>query len=135
MYGDVKKLLEKDLSQKDVLQHSIWKSVSRDSSLLEAYVPKMFAEMKQRWNYKENMGVYLDSSSNAPKLRALVVDELGGGSWLYVGYGLDVDDGRLVGVEPEALNAHGKVFIKPSLETALSIVNEHLGKGKILRLQ
>lgn len=83
LYGDVKKLLEKDLSQADVLKHPVWKAVARDQALLEEYVPRMFAEMKKRFSYEENMGVYLDSFDK-PKLRALVIGGL-------------VDRSRLIG--------------------------------------
>ena len=127
-YKDVKKLLEKELSQEEVLRHPIWRTVARDQALLEEYVPKMFKEMKSRFNYDENMGVYLDSFDKVPKLRALVVYRLEDGSGLSGRGDLGNDYGRLVGVAPEALNAHGKVIVKPSLETALNVVNEHLGK-------
>ena len=132
-YKYVKELIGKDLTQADVLQHPIWKAVARNKALLKEYVPEMFKEMKDSFNYNQNMGVYLDSFDYSPKLRALVVDWLESGSRLggrdYLDYGV----GRLVGVAPEALSAHGKVLVKPSLETALNVVNEHLGKGLILR--
>ena len=134
LYKDVKNLLGEELFQKEILQHPLWKAVARDQALLEEYVPKMFAEMKERWNYKENMGVYLDSLGvESPKLRALVVNGFVDGSGLDGRNYLDFENCRLVGVAPEALNAHGKVIVKPSLETALSVVNEHLGKGLVLR--
>ncbi len=72
-YKDIQKLVDKELSQADILKHPIWKSVSRDQALLDEYVLKMFAEMKSKFNYNENMGIYLDSFDNAPKLRALYV--------------------------------------------------------------
>ena len=68
-------------------------------------------------------------------MRAIVVNRLENRSRLDSGGNLGDVSGRLVGVAPEALSAHGKVLVKPSLETALSVVNEHLGKGKVLRLQ
>jgi len=131
-YKDVKELLERDLSQVEILQHPVWKAVARDSALLEEYVPKMFAEMKERFDYKTNMGVYLDSFDNAPKLRALYVVGLEDWSWLNGWNYLDDEYGRLAGVAPEALNALGKVLVKPSLEMALNVVNEHFGKSGIL---
>ena len=135
LYKDVKKFLDKELSQKEVLQHPVWKAVARNPALLETYVPQMFSEIKQRFNYDENMGMYLDSFDKVPKARALVL-WLGGRSRLMGGSFLGNDYGRLVGVAPEALNAHGKVLVKPSLETALNVVNEHMGKsGIILRAQ
>ena len=131
LYKNVQKLLEKELSQADVLKNPLWKAVARDQALLEEYVPRMFAEMKKSFDYEENMGIYLDSFDK-PKLRALVVYGLGIRSMLYGGNYLGIDGGRLVGVAPEALNAHGKVIVKPSLETALNVVNEHMQKSGIL---
>ena len=118
LYRNVEKFLDKDLSQEEVLQHPLWRAVARDQALLEEYVPRMYKEMKERWNYNENMGVYLDSFDGSPKLRALVVDRLEDGSGLNGWNNLGSVGGRLVGVAPEALNAHGKVIVKPSLETA-----------------
>src|SRR3989344_5450852 len=61
LYKNVQKLLEKELSQADVLKNPLWKAVARDQALLEEYVPRMFAEMKKSFDYEENMGIYLDS--------------------------------------------------------------------------
>ncbi len=130
-YEDIKKSLEKDLSQSDVLQNLIWKAVARDQALLEAYVPKMFAEMKQRFGYDESMGIYLDSFDKVPKAKALVVSRLENWSRLKGRYDLGIDNGRLVGVAPEVLNAPGKILVKPSLETALNVVNEYMSKPEI----
>ena len=114
LYKDIKKLVEKNLSQKEILQHPLWKAVARNDELLKVYVQKMLA----RLNRNKNMGVYLDSSEvEFPNLRALVVGGLQHGSGLNGRISLDYEYDRLIGVAPEALNAHGKVIVKPSQET------------------
>ena len=48
------------------------------------------------------MGVYPDSAGDVPKLRAWFVGRLGGRSDARGGCNLDNDDGRFVGIAPEA---------------------------------
>lgn len=120
------KITERDLVAKDIKANPIWQKLARDESLLNEYVDAMSAEMKKRWNYDDSMGIYLASAEKVPTLRSVFVFRLESGSLLYGGIGLDSDFGRLVGVAPEALGAPNKVIVKPSLETALSAVNEQL---------
>ena len=109
LYKDVKNLLGKDLSQKEILRHPLWRAVAREQGLLEEYVPKMFEEMKSSFNYDENMGVYLDLFddyfNNSPKLKPLGVATLEGRSRLDGRYSLYSEVGRSVGVVPEALRS------------------------------
>ena len=128
-------ILSRDLTSVEAYAHPIWQALVGDQKLLGLYVDAMFPEMKKRFDYDNNMGVYLADAQKVPTARALYVDGLGGGSRLSSGVDLDDDCGRLVGVAPEALGAPGKVLVKPSLETALSVVNESLLAGKRLRVQ
>ena len=128
-------ILSRDLTSVEARSHPVWQALVGDNNLLGAYVDAMFPEMKKRFDYDNNMGVYLADAQKVPTARALYVYGLENGSRLYGRYGLGVDDGRLVGVAPEALGAPGKVLVKPSLETALSVVNESLLAGKRLRVQ
>ena len=54
------------------------------------------------------MGVYLSDKQKVPTIRAWCVRRLVYRSDAYGGYDLDNDDGRLVGIAPEALSAPGK---------------------------
>ena len=133
--GDLKELLERDLSADEVKAHPVWKALARDDALLTEYTDTMFAEMKQRPEYDaavgfSAMGLYLASGEKVPTLRAAYVGRIGVRSRLDGWCSLDVDDGRLVGVAPEALNAPGKAIQRPNLESALSVVNDSLYRGK-----
>ena len=96
-YNDIKDLHERELSQAKVLQHPLWRALARDQALLKEYVPKMFAEMKKRFNYDENMAVYLDSFDGSPKLRQITVNGLGDRSLLDSKDDLDDVIGRVIG--------------------------------------
>lgn len=128
--NDLKSLLERDLSADEVKAHPIWKALARDDALLVEYTDKMFPEMKQRFQYDTAMGLYLSSGEKMPTLRAACVGWLEGGSRFFGRGNLDGDNGRLVGVAPEALNAPGKAITRPNLEQALFVVNEQLYRGK-----
>lgn len=109
--------VDEDLTGDEAKSHPIWKEVARDQTLLDAYVDTMFPEMKKKFNYDKNMGIYLENGDEMPTLRALIVGRLVYRSQLYGGNYLDNGNGRLVGVAPEALNAHSKAIQKPSLAT------------------
>lgn len=127
--SDLDGLLEKDLTADAVKSHPVWKALARDDALLNEYTDKMFAEMKQRFQYNDAMCLYRASGEKVPTLRVACVGGLEGRSRFLGWYGLDVDGRRVVGVAPEALNAPGKAIVRPSLESALSIVNEQLYRG------
>ncbi|MEK6898591.1 MAG: hypothetical protein AABW79_00660 [Nanoarchaeota archaeon] len=99
---------ETPLSREDVKAHPVWKVLARDQTLLNDYTDFIFAEGKERFSYDTAMGVYPDSAGDAPKMRAWVVDWLEYGSYALGGGDLDYDDGRLLGIAPEALSAPGK---------------------------
>ena len=128
-------IFDRDLTAQEAKEHPVWLALVPDKALLTEYVDYMFAEMDQRFNYKRAMGVYIAGVPNVYNARALCVDRLGCGSRLYGRDGLDYDDGRLVGVAPEALGASGKMIVKLNLETAIGVVNKHLHAGRNLRVQ
>ncbi|MBI2629362.1 hypothetical protein HYW74_04740 [Candidatus Pacearchaeota archaeon] len=99
---------ESSLSREDVKAHPVWKVLARDQGLLNDYVDYIFAEGKERFDYDTAMGVYLDSTSNDVKMRAWCVSRLENRSYAYGWYYLDYDNGRFVGIAPEALSALGK---------------------------
>jgi hypothetical protein len=98
---------ESPLSRKDVKAHPVWKALARSQGLLKDYADYIFAEGKQRFDYDDAMGVYPDSAGDVPKMRAWIVDWLGGGSAALGRGALDFDYGRFVGLAPEALSAPG----------------------------
>ena len=113
--NELEGITERDLTLKEVKDHPMWLALSRNPALLNEYSARMFAEMKQRFKYDTAMGVYLASAEKVPTLRASFVGRLGYGSRLFGGGNLDVDDGRLVRVAPEALGAPNSVMVRPSL--------------------
>ncbi len=134
--------LEKDLSKQEVLDHPLWRTVLRhpdavpkefayDKGFMQQVVDHTFSEMESRFHYDKGMGIYLASPEKVPTFRPAYVDRLVYWSRLSGRRILDNDNCRLVGVAPEALSAPGKVIVKPSLETTLNVVNEHLGKSRI----
>ncbi len=127
--SDLKNLLERDLSADEVKAHPVWKALVRDDALLTEYTDTMFAEMKTRFKYDTAMGLYLASGEKVPSLRAGCVYRLEVRSQFNGWNHLDCDYGRLVGVAPEALNAPGWAIVRPSLETAIGVVNQYLGQS------
>ncbi len=106
----------KSLTQKQVNENPIWKVLARDPNLLKEYAAKTFAMAKAegQFNYNKNMSLYLPSAQEKPIMRLWCVWWLSGRSNAY-GSSLDVSDGRLVGVAPEALvakNLEAKVRIE-----------------------
>ena len=98
------------LSKEDVKAHPVWKVLARDKALFNDYVDYIFAEGKQRFGYDTLMGVYLgsakgDTPGDTPEMRAWYVGRLENRSLVDGRSSLDDDDGRLVGVAPEAQSA------------------------------
>ena len=91
------------LTADEVKTHPIWNALARDEDRLEAYTDRTFAEAKKRFNYDENMGIYLGSAQNNLTMRSWFVLRLDVRSSAYGGVNLDNEYGRLVGVAPEAL--------------------------------
>jgi hypothetical protein len=90
------------LSKKQVLKSPVWNALARgDTKLLREYTDAAFADAKRRFDYTENMGVFLGQPQESPVLRAWFVNRFNGRSDLYGNLDLDINDGRLVGVAPE----------------------------------
>jgi len=77
-----------------------WNFLARNHNRLVEYADVFFPEMKSRFKYDENMGLFLPLTQETPIMRALYVSKLGTGS--YAGCGLIDGFGRLIGVAPEA---------------------------------
>ena len=109
------------LSQEDVKDSLFWKVMLRHSDevpkeftvpgLHEEVIPYIFSEYQRRFAKDEKidnlnlMGVYLDSyKTSDSEMRAWCVSRLGRGSYASGGLALDDDDGRFVGIAPEALS-------------------------------
>lgn len=90
----LKRLIERELTPAKAKAHPIWKELARDDELLSAYVDSMFSEMKQRFNYNKNMGVYLASAEKVPTLRVACIYRLEYRSRLNCRGDLDNDVGR-----------------------------------------
>ncbi len=99
---DLKSVLGCVLTLANVKQHPIWQYLASDQALLDEYATRMFSEMKTEYGYDYAMGIYLADAQKVPTAQALVVDGLGSRSLLDGGGDLVDDDGRLVGLVPEA---------------------------------
>ncbi len=128
-------LLDADMPVARVKAHPVWQHLARDNKVLGAYVDAMFPEMKKDFGYDQAMGVFVASAPKEPNARALYVYRLEYGSRLYGGSYLGIDDGRLVGVAPEALSAPGQVIQVPSLEQALAVVGSNWDKVRLRKTQ
>ncbi len=104
------------LSEEHVLAHPFWRVALRhpdavpaefayDKEFMKEAVRRTFAEMEERCGYTQGMGVYLAGAEKPDTMRAWYVSRLGGRSDADGGFHLDGDDGRLVGVAPEAQGA------------------------------
>ena len=98
-------IFERDLTLAEVKSHPVWQALVGDQALLDEYAGRMFSEMKTRFGYDDAMGMYLASQPKVANARALYVLWLEGRSRLSGRLDLVVDDGRLVGVAPEAHSA------------------------------
>ena len=105
--GKLRKVNE-SLLREEVKVHPVWKALARDQGLLNDYVDYIFAEGKQKFGYDTAMGVYPDSASDKPKLRAWCVYRLENRSGADGRGNLDINGGRFLGIAPEALSAIGK---------------------------
>ena len=106
---DAEKWVERELTSQEAKSNPLWRALARDQDLLNEYVDAMFPEMKERFDYDANMGIYLSSGDRTvPTARAALVGRLEGRSRLYGRDGLDFGVGRLVGVAPEALDSPDK---------------------------
>jgi hypothetical protein len=92
------------MSREDVKNHAVWKVLARDQGLLDDYADYIFAEGKERFGYDTAMAFLLGSvNGDTPEMRAWYVGRLNCGSFAIGRNELGFDDGRLVGIAPEAL--------------------------------
>lgn len=109
--ADVDKHCGRPLSESDAMQNPVWMALARaDRSLLGEFVRARFARAKELFNYSGNMmGILPPAVPNvgaAGRLWAVSrLLDLIYSSRAYGNLHLDDDDGRLVGVAPEAQRA------------------------------
>lgn len=127
------------MSRADVKAHPVWKSLAREQGLLNDYTDFIFGEYQSKFVKDTSlgdvraMGIFPSSASGEnAQMRAWFVYGLGGGSVAFGGYGLDDDDGRFVGIAPEAQIAPGRTKdlvqrVDPSRVFSVSQVLEEAG--------
>ena len=120
-------IFDKDLTPEGAKINPFWQYVARGNGVLVSYVDTMFPEMKSQFEFDEAMGIYLLSAPKQPQARALYVGRLVSRSRLGGGDRLDGDDGRLVGVAPEARGKLDQLVVEPTLEQAVARVNREMG--------
>jgi hypothetical protein len=97
------------MSREDVKAHPVWRVLARDQALLNDCADYIFAESKERFGYDTAMGIYPGScGGDEPEMRALCVSGLEFRSSAYGREDLGSDNGRFVGIAPEALGEPGK---------------------------
>lgn len=110
---EVAKYTGKHLPQNKVKDNKLWRilarhpdevpaNIARDKNLLPEYATATFSLAKQVYNHDENMGLFLVDPINVFTLWLWCVNGLNCGSYAY-GNDLDDDNGRALGVAPEAL--------------------------------
>ncbi|MCH7851088.1 MAG: hypothetical protein IH845_05585 [Nanoarchaeota archaeon] len=93
-----KMILGEDLTLRQARNHPVWFALARgDKNLQGAYAEMIFKDN----DYCSAMGIYLDSSLNIFKMRALYVYGADGRSDAFGGGHIDNVDGRLVGLASE----------------------------------
>ncbi len=65
--------IDKSLSQTKVREHPVWQALARDQAVLDEYAGALFREAKTRYNYDENMGLYVAAAQKQPTMRAWCV--------------------------------------------------------------
>jgi len=87
------------LSAKAVKKNPLWQTLARDQNLLDEYTNFIFSEAKNKFQYKENMGIYVDSTlEDLSILKAWCVSWLDDGSYAGGRFDLGFGKGRFVGV-------------------------------------
>ncbi len=99
---ELENCVEKYLTKEQARENLVWNVLARDKNLLNDYTNFIFAEAKKRFNYNDNLGVYLDSPSDYPKLRALYLNGLEFRSYVSGRGSLDGNIGLFAGLAPEA---------------------------------
>ncbi|MBU1202393.1 MAG: hypothetical protein KJ583_07725 [Nanoarchaeota archaeon] len=106
------------LRESDVNEHPFWMALARgDKVLLKEYAHQVFKKAKETQGYDKNMGVYLSSFREVPNMRLWLLGRLNNNGSGNGNYNVDYNDGRLVGVAPEAHGA--EKIVTPSLEQVM----------------
>jgi hypothetical protein len=111
--NDLKNQTGKVLTKEEVKAHPIWNALVPDKTLLKEYVDATFAQGKERFGYDNMMGVWISSPKDVAVGRLWLVFNLNNYSDAGGSSNIDSNDGRLVGVVPEALNARGNNIPNP----------------------
>jgi len=99
---ELEEYVEKPLTKKQVKENPLWRTLARGQNLLNEYADFIFTEAKDKFDYTENMRVYLGSASDDSNLCAWYFSGLVDGSYVDGGCVLGADLGRFVGLAPEA---------------------------------
>ena len=99
---DLKRIIKDSLTRDEAKSNPVWRALARNQDRLNAYVDFVFDETKKRFEYNQNMGLYVGSAQKEPTGRLLNLWRLGSRSDAVGGNHLGIIIGRLVGVAPEA---------------------------------
>lgn len=142
--------IDKALSQTQVREHPVWQALARDQAVLDEYVSVIFREAKTRYNYNENMGLYVAAAQKQPTMRAWCVNLLHYRSYAYGLSFLNDDNGRLVGVAPEArvgaerqtpqkleapLSVEGSAVVAPTLDQIMARLRPYVAPALVETVQ
>jgi len=116
------------MSKADVKAHPVWKVLARDQALLNDYADYIFGEYQARFAKDtplkdvKIMGIFPDSTDGeTPEMRAWYIGSFGKESDANCWSDLNYNDGRLLGIIPDALNKNQRVNVYPQnkIERAL----------------
>ncbi|MBT4166255.1 hypothetical protein HOE04_04425 [archaeon] len=118
---------ENYLTRDQVLDEQVWRILARDSNEVhedfaeeDGLLGKYFDEVASRTKDPKNMALYVgDSLKDQTTLKAWCVDWLGYRSFAYGRNDLDDDNGRLLGIAPEAQNVPDKIEKVSQLEESV----------------
>jgi len=111
----------KSLTEEQARTHPAWQFLARTQERLDAYVPGVFKEGKDRFQYDTMMGAYLAGpDANVVNGRAWLVDPINYWSDLSGDSDLGLNFGRLVGVAPEAQSRAKNEGLDRNIQLALA---------------
>ncbi|MEK6947301.1 MAG: hypothetical protein AABX32_06865 [Nanoarchaeota archaeon] len=99
---DLRKIIKDSLTREGAKANPVWQALARDQNRLNAYVDFVFDEAQRRFSYDRNMGIYVGSAQKEPTGRLVYVNGLELRSNADGRSHLGINNGRLVGVAPEA---------------------------------
>ena len=127
--------VQRALSRREVKKHPVWKALARnDRALLDRYTDFVFDDTKERFDYDENMGVYLMDQKDTPNIRLVSLYRFYHGSEAGAWADLDIDRGRLVSVAirvaPEAQRVVQKAPVQLSVPSLDARIQSALSEGR-----